>query len=107
MYYPLIEQKIYIMDKLKRELNITKRKNKKLLWKIINEYIKNDYPINYESFFTYRERSYCIELKEIYCEEVCIKKIKPHLIRYIEWRLWNPDNGLRYLKLLDKWYNRF
>ena len=95
------------MDELKKYFNITKRKKKRMLWNIINNFVKNDYPCNWQVFLEFRVRSYISEIKEIYIEECAIKKIKPYLIKYIDWRLWNPNNGIRYRKLVANWYNRF
>jgi len=58
-------------------------------------------------FLNFLYLPYFNEIKEIYKEEVAIIKIKPLLKKYINWRLWNPDNGIRFTKLKDKWYVRF
>ena len=111
MDHNLIEQKIYIMNSLKKYFNINKRKEKKFLWKIIDKFIVNDYPCNWYTFLEFRAISYREEIKEIYIEEYieknAIEKIKPYLLKYINWRLYNPNNGIRYLKLRDSWYEQF
>ena len=103
----LINQKIYISDEIKRNKNIKKREKKKILWKIICNFMEKKELSSWDIFLEYKSRSYILEITELYEEKIAIKKIKPLLEKYILWRLWNPDNGIRYLKLRDSWYEPF
>ena len=103
----LINQKIYISNEIKKNKNIKKRENKKILWKTICNFMEKKELSNWDIFLEYKSRSYILEITELYEEKLAIKKIKPLLEKYILWRLWNPDNGIRYLKLRDSWYESF
>ena len=43
---------------------------------------------SYNIFFEYKLRPYELEIAEIFEEKIAIEKIKPYLIKYINWRLY-------------------
>tara|TARA_B100000795_G_C22792902_1_gene437824 strand:+ start:1032 stop:1355 length:324 start_codon:yes stop_codon:yes gene_type:complete len=101
-----IEKTIYLKKKLKIHLQINNRKDSKKLWEIINRVVVYE-NCTWVTFLLFRFIPYFNEIKEIYKEEVAILKMKPLLIKYINWRLWNPDNGFRFIELKNKWYEQF
>ena len=91
--------------KLRQTLKVKTRKERKTLWQTIKETVNND-NTSYNIFIEYRVRPYEIEITEIFKEKMAIEKIKPYLINYINWRLYNPTDGLRFLKALEIWKRR-
>tara|TARA_X000000368_G_C22934746_1_gene669374 strand:+ start:91 stop:423 length:333 start_codon:yes stop_codon:yes gene_type:complete len=102
----LYDKWIFLNKNLKSRLKIKSRFEKKTLWNIIKETVKYDFH-DFHIFTEFKLRPYEIEITELYEEKMAIKKIKPYLINYINWRLYNPDNGIRFLKTLKLWNKRF
>ena len=95
----------FLNKELKNKLKINNRKDRKLLWKTVQEVVNYDnYPFNI--FLEYKLLPYQNEITEIFNEKKAIEKIRPHLIKYIYWRLYNPSNGIRFLKTLHLWNKR-
>ena len=100
-------EKWQILNKnLKYKLNVKTRKEKKMLWNTIKETVKHEYN-PYHIFLEYKLRPYELEIEEIYEENMAIEKIKPYLLKYVIWRLYNPNNGIRFLNLKEFWNKRF
>lgn len=105
MQEQLYEKWLILNKNLRSKLKVTSRREKKLLWNIIKETVIHDYS-SYNIFFEYKLRPYELEIAEIFEEKIAIEKIKPYLIKYINWRLYNPNNGIRFLKTLELWNKR-
>ena len=101
----LYDKWIFINKILKSRLKIKSRFERKTLWNIIKETVNDDY--DFHIFTEFKLRPYEIEIMEIFKEKISIEKIKPYLINYIYWRLYNPDNGIRFLKTQKLWNKRF
>ena len=101
----LYEKWLILNKNLKYKLKVKTRKEKKVLWNTVKEVVKQEYN-PYHIFLEYKLRSYELEIEEIYEEKIAIEKIKPHLIKYIYWKLYNPNNGIRFLKTLELWNKR-
>ena len=101
----LYEKWLILNKNLKYKLKVKTRKEKKVLWNTVKEVVKQEYN-PYHIFLEYKLRPYELEIEEIYEEKIAIEKIKPHLIKYIYWKLYNPNNGIRFLKTLELWNKR-
>lgn len=105
-YFSILEEQEHLYNLGVKKRNLSNKKEKKLLWNIVKESVKPYEFITLKGFLTFLVTPYLNEILEIYDEKNAIEKIKPYLIKYIRWRLWNPENGLRYFKLKNNWYNR-
>ena len=101
----LYDKWLILNKNLRSKLKVKSRREKKILWNTIKETVKHDYN-SYNIFFEYKLRLYELEIAEIFEEKIAIEKIKPYLIKYIHWRLYNPDNGIRFLNTLKLWNKR-
>ena len=101
----LYEKWLILNKNLKDKLKVKTRKEKKLLWNTIKETVKFEYN-PYNVFMEYKLRPYELEIKEIYEEKMAIEKLRPILLSYIHWKLYNPVNGIRFLKALEIWNKR-
>jgi hypothetical protein len=102
----LYKKWIVLKKNLSCKLNIKTRFERKKLWETIKEIVKYEYN-PFHIFIEYKLRYFEIEIFELFKEKMAIEKIKPYLKKYIIWRLYNPDNGIRFLKLRDSWYKQF
>lgn len=102
----LYKKWLLINKNLRIKLDIKSRNERKELWNLIQEnVIEDSNPIH--TFIEYKLKYYEEEIKEIYEEKMATEKIKPYLLNFIIWRLYNPNNGIRFLRLVESWKKRF